>query len=105
MLDRHVGIMLVGGTGTGKTEVLRTLLTSVHLLKKTKFIMRTIDPKTIDLESLYGVLDYTTREWQDGLFTKLLRKVINDAKGEQEETSYIVFDGEVDPVWVENLNS
>ncbi|DAA79594.1 TPA_exp: Uncharacterized protein A8136_0367 [Trichophyton benhamiae CBS 112371] len=56
-------------------------------------------------EALYGNLDNTTREWTDGLFTGILRKVVDNLRGEDSKRHWIVFDGDVDPEWVENLNS
>ena len=56
-------------------------------------------------EALYGNLDSTTREWTDGLFTSILRKIVDNLRGEDSKRHWIVFDGDVDPEWVENLNS
>jgi dynein heavy chain 1 len=56
-------------------------------------------------EALYGNLDSTTREWSDGLFTSILRKIVDNLRGEDSKRHWIVFDGDVDPEWVENLNS
>ncbi|KAI8852562.1 dynein heavy chain and region D6 of dynein motor-domain-containing protein [Chytridium lagenaria] len=50
-------------------------------------------------------MDNTTREWTDGLFTHILRKIIDNVRGESLRRHWIVFDGDVDPEWVENLNS
>lgn len=44
-------------------------------------------------------------EWTDGLFTHILRKIIDDVRGELSKRQWIIFDGDVDPEWVENLNS
>ena len=55
-------------------------------------------------EALYGTLDPTTREWNDGLFTHILRKIVDDVRGESSKRHWIIFDGDVDPEWVENLN-
>lgn len=63
-----------------------------------------IEPKAISKDSLYGTLDVTTREWTDGLFTSILRKILEDARGESSKRHFIVFDGDVDPEWIENLN-
>ena len=54
---------------------------------------------------MYGTLDPTTREWNDGLFTHILRKIVDDVRGESGKRHWIIFDGDVDPEWVENLNS
>ena len=63
-----------------------------------------IDPKAMDKEALYGTLDPTTREWNDGFFTHILRKIVDDVRGESGKRHWIIFDGDVDPEWVENLN-
>ena len=63
-----------------------------------------IDPKALSKEDLYGVLDPNTREWTDGLFTHILRKIIDNVRGELDKRQWIIFDGDVDPVWIENLN-
>ncbi|KAF9889413.1 hypothetical protein FE257_007314 [Aspergillus nanangensis] len=64
-----------------------------------------IDSKVMSKEALYGNLDSTTREWTDGLFTGILRKIVDNLRGEDSKRHWIVFDGDVDPEWVENLNS
>ena len=56
-----------------------------------------IDPKAIEKEKLYGDLDGTTLEWTDGIFTSILRKILDNQKGESERRHWIVFDGDVDP--------
>ncbi len=67
--------------------------------------MYTLDAKAMHKDLLYGNLESTTREWTDGLFTHMLRKIIENLRGESSKVHWIVFDGDVDPEWVENLNS
>lgn len=98
------GIMLVGGTATGKTQAWRTLLRAMQQLDGVESVSYLIDPKAISKDSLYGTLDVTTREWTDGLFTSILRRILEDARGESAKRHYIIFDGDVDPEWIENLN-
>ncbi len=64
-----------------------------------------IDPKAINKDELYGRLDNTTMEWTDGVFTGVLRKITENVRGESAKRHWIVFDGDVDPEWAENLNS
>lgn len=37
--------------------------------------------------------------------TGILRKIIDNVRGESEKRHWIIFDGDVDPEWVENMNS
>ena len=101
---RH-GVMLVGPSGAGKSSALEVLLGALEKKDGIKNEKYTIDPKAIDKRSLYGALDGTTMQWTDGVFTSLLRKILANQKGEAEKRHFIVFDGDVDPEWAENLNS
>ncbi|WVN87983.1 uncharacterized protein L203_103180 [Cryptococcus depauperatus CBS 7841] len=99
------GLMMVGPSGSGKTQAWQVLLEALGRLDGIEGIPYVIDPKAIDKEALYGTLDPTTREWNDGLFTHILRKIVDNVRGETTKRHWIIFDGDVDPEWVENLNS
>lgn len=98
------GLMMVGPSGTGKTNAWQVLLSALERLDGTEGVAYVIDPKAIHKDALYGTLDPTTREWNDGLFTHILRKIVDDVRGESSRRHWIIFDGDVDPEWVENLN-
>lgn len=98
------GLMMVGPSGTGKTNAWQVLLSALERLDGTEGVAYVIDPKAIHKDALYGTLDPTTREWNDGLFTHILRKIVDDVRGESSKRHWIIFDGDVDPEWVENLN-
>ncbi|OXA50597.1 Dynein heavy chain, cytoplasmic [Folsomia candida] len=99
------GVMLVGNSGTGKSTAWRVLLRALERLEGVEGVCHVIDPKALSKEALYGFMDPNTREWTDGLFTHILRKIIDNVRGERGKRQWIVFDGDVDPEWVENLNS
>ncbi|GAA6030036.1 hypothetical protein JCM8097_009225 [Rhodosporidiobolus ruineniae] len=99
------GLMMVGPSATGKTAAWRTLLAALERLTGVEGVSYVIDPKAISKDALYGTLDPTTREWNDGLFTHILRKIVDDVRAESSKRHWIIFDGDVDPEWVENLNS
>ena len=101
----HHGVMMVGDSGSGKTVVWKTLLQALQRVEGREGVFHIIDSKVMSKETLYGSLDSTTREWTDGLFTSILRKIIDNLRGEDAKRHWIVFDGDVDPEWVENLNS
>ena len=99
------GLMMVGPSGSGKSSAWRVLLKALERWEGTEGVAHVIDPKAISKEALYGNLDPNTREWTDGLFTHILRKIIDNVRGESGKRQWIIFDGDVDPEWVENLNS
>ncbi|EIN13444.1 dynein heavy chain protein 1 [Punctularia strigosozonata HHB-11173 SS5] len=99
------GLMMVGPSGSGKTNAWQVLLAALERFDGVEGIAYVIDPKAMHKDALYGTLDPTTREWNDGLFTHILRKIVDDVRGESGKRHWIIFDGDVDPEWVENLNS
>lgn len=96
VLEMRHGVMVAGPVGVGKSTALRVLLEVLEKLDGIKGEMYVIDPKAISKEVLYGSLDGTTLEWTDGVFTSILRRVIDNQKGESEKRHWIVFDGDVD---------
>jgi dynein heavy chain len=52
---------------------------------------------------LYGKLDPDTKSWTDGVIAIIMRECAKDA--ELAERKWIVFDGPVDAVWIENMNT
>jgi dynein heavy chain 1, cytosolic len=107
VIDLRHGVMLVGPSCTGKTSAWRTLLKALGKIDGSKGDFYVIDPKSIKKDKLYGTLDPNTLEWTDGIFTKLLRKICesSNVRSGQMRRSWIIFDGDVDPEWAENLNS
>ncbi|KAG7698115.1 hypothetical protein KL930_001777 [Ogataea haglerorum] len=101
----HHGFMMVGDAASGKTLLFECLLEAMKRLTGVENSLYTIDPKVLGKEPLYGSLDYATREWTDGVFTSILRRVELNLRREKSKNIWIVFDGDVDPQWVENLNS
>lgn len=101
MLTRHT-TMVVGNTGGGKSVVINTLASAQTKLGiNTK--LYTVNAKAINIWELYGVLDPETRDWTDGLLSKTFREICRPT--EKNEKRYVVFDGDVDALWVENMNS
>ena len=101
----HHGVMMVGNSGSGKSVAWKLLLQALQQVEGIEGVHHIIDSKVMSKEALYGSLDSTTREWTDGLFTSILRKIVDNLRGEESKRHWIVFDGDVDPEWVENLNS
>ena len=55
-----------------------------------------IDRKAVNKDNLYRKLDQTTLNWTDGVFTEILRKILDSQRGESNKRYRIIFDGDVD---------
>lgn len=62
----------------------------------------TINPKSISMSQLYGYTNEVTNEFKDGLISKFFSDFISS---DQNKTVWFVFDGPIDSIWIENLNS
>jgi dynein heavy chain len=59
-----------------------------------------INPKSISIGRLYGDFEKVTRDWQDGILAVTVREATLNSN-----RSWIMLDGPVDAVWIENLNT
>jgi dynein heavy chain len=97
---RHC-VFVMGPPGAGKTQCWRTLAEARTLRgDKTKCV--DINPKSVKTEELYGFISMATREWKDGLLSKVMRDL-----GEipDEKPKWIILDGDLDANWIESMNS
>ena len=69
---------------------------------KMKPIWQDINPKAITTDELYGFINPATREWKDGLFSCIMRDLSNLT---HDHPKWIVLDGDIDPMWIESLNT
>ncbi|CAO2643769.1 Dynein axonemal heavy chain 2 [Lemmus lemmus] len=105
--SRH-STMIVGGTGSSKTtswKILQASLTSLCRAGDPNFnIVREfpLNPKALSLGELYGEYDLSTNEWTDGILSSVMRAACADEKPDEK---WILFDGPVDTLWIESMNS
>uniref|UniRef100_A0A8C0IKH9 Dynein axonemal heavy chain 11 n=1 Tax=Chelonoidis abingdonii TaxID=106734 RepID=A0A8C0IKH9_CHEAB len=97
---RH-SVFVVGNAGTGKSKVLRTL-NRTYVNMKQKLVWNDLNPKAVTTDELFGFIHHATREWKDGLFSSLLREQANIT---QDGPKWIILDGDIDPMWIESLNT
>lgn len=103
--------MIVGLTGSGKTTCYEVLADSMTHLRREKnsadqryqaVRREIINPKSISMGELYGEVNPISQEWRDGLASKIMREAALESK---EDKTWIVLDGPVDALWIENMNT
>lgn len=104
---------MVGPTGGGKTtcqKILADTLTALSQKVEEEYSQgfyaikqKIMNPKAISMGELYGQENPDSQEWVDGLASKIIRKysaAVNDPRH-----FWVTFDGPVDALWIENMNT
>jgi dynein heavy chain len=104
------GVCLVGPATGGKTTAYNTLANTMTALHEGGsqdesfgiVHLHRMNPKSITMGELYGEFNELTAEWTDGLASTIMR---TQARDETEERQWVTFDGPVDTLWIESLNT
>jgi dynein heavy chain 2 len=100
-LNQRMGVVLVGPSGSGKSTLLKILRKAMQKLGIV-VPLYVMNPKAMPRNQLLGHMDMDTREWFDGVLTEAAKKVVRE---DNKTRSWIFCDGDIDPEWVESLNS
>jgi len=125
-LDELLGIrhsvFIVGPAGSAKSESWKTLM-EVMALKNSdgtyggngdfkdfnnKVYHEVLNPKAVQNRELYGWL--VKGDWNDGVLSNIMRNMSRNKQGFHNYNSnmknkWIILDGDIDPEWIESLNT
>lgn len=100
-MNQRMGVVLVGPSGSGKSTLIKILRKALELMG-TPVPLHIMNPKAMARQQLLGYMDPDTREWFDGVLTSAARDA---TKQPISSRPWIVCDGDIDPEWIESLNS
>jgi dynein heavy chain len=104
------GIMLLGPSKAGKSQAAKILtdcagdipLFPADAPAPNKHLRPKMNPKAILAPQMFGLTDPGSGEWIDGIFNVLWKRGTTPPNN---EFTWIMLDGPVDAVWIENLNT
>ncbi|POM71948.1 Dynein heavy chain [Phytophthora palmivora] len=104
----QIALLVAGIEYTRSVENTFELLSKAIARKKKgdEHVTKVIDlnPKAVSTEDLYGYMVLGTREWKDGLLSKIMRDVASGSVTDPRP-KWIVLDGDLDANWIESMNS
>ena len=101
LFDVRHSVFCLGNAGVGKSKIWNSLIRTYRNAGK-KPAAIDLDPKAVTNNELFGIINPATREWKDGLFSVIMRDLANLTT---DSPKWIVLDGDIDPMWIESLNT
>jgi dynein heavy chain len=104
---RH-GVMIVGLAMSSKFTILKTLAETLTQLAENKLedaskvLMQIINPKSVTVGQFFGKADEVSHDWFDGVCAVYFRDM---SKMDPNLAKWLVFDGPVDTLWIESMNT
>lgn len=106
ILEVRHSCFLIGATGCAKSTIWKNLARA-NTAKDYTTVWDIVDPKAITSDELFGCMNPKTREWKDGVLCVMMRDM-NKNQGRYKaihKQKWCILDGDVDPEWIESLNT
>ena len=97
---RHC-VFVMGPAACGKSQTWLSLA-KARTVMGTPVDVQDINPKAVSSNELYGYIVLKTREWKDGLLSRVMRDMGNI---KNTHPKWIILDGDLDANWIESMNS
>lgn len=99
---------VMGPPGCGKSSVWKTLFWAMAL-KECKGLESAYDklsPKAINVDELFGYFD-RNKTWHYGILSSIMKKMCKNDHPYKDtmRKKWIILDGDIDPDWIESLNT
>ena len=96
---------IIGNPGCGKTTIWKTLA-QAYINRGQDTLYEIIDPKAVSSDELYGHMT-KTKEWRDGVLSTIMRNQSKnlDKYKPSHAWKWVILDGDIDPEWIESLNT
>nr|CAI5869002.1 unnamed protein product [Callosobruchus analis] len=100
-LQQRMGVAIVGPPSSGKSTI-RNLLHKALAKQGNQIKCYSFNPKSMPRSSLLGKADSDSNQWSAGVLTNYSLQAASESP---DIWSWISCDGDIDPDWVESLNS
>lgn len=105
ILDVRHCCFVIGPPGSGKTTVWKTLA-KTFINKGEENEYDTLNPKAVTSDELFGCYS-KTKEWKNGVLSMIMKNQKNneDKYKQHQKHKWSILDGDIDPEWIESLNT
>jgi dynein heavy chain len=99
-------MFIIGNPGCAKSAIWKILAKTMTSIGH-ETIYDIIDPKAVTADELYGCMNPKTKEWKDGVLSVMMRNMNKNVAPYKASQKYkwVILDGDVDPEWIESLNT
>ena len=102
---RHT-TMICGPPMSGKSCILEILKKTVETIKSSQIVTYTINPKAQAIPRLYGKKNDVSGDFEIGILSNIFIHANQPLlPNKKNELRWVILDGDVDPKWIENMNS